>query len=319
MSTQETTPDLADRPPPKEALVIYKKSKFDLYVNERKNERYLELLENKDASVAHLQDAHEVNKGTLEGVKAALKARGISFKTRYRARVTKKDCRDRLIITVGGDGTLLDASSRITNAWTLGVNSDPSRSVGFLCAANGETFAHTLDRVLDGDLRPSPVTRLRVEIDGHAKSPVLNDVLVTHKNPAATTQLVLKHDGHAEKFKSSGVWISGPAGSTAAMASAGGFIQDLDDPRIQVKVREPFWADGPRPRLLSFFIEPGEALEVESRIRAGAVYLDGPHKRHQFPIGAHLTVSADAPPLWLIANGHMRERRDRMRADRGVD
>jgi hypothetical protein len=58
-----------------------------------------------------------------------------------------------LIVSVGGDGTLLRASKAIRDGrrtLLMGVNSSPSSSVGFFCAATAKTFAPLFQQVLAG-------------------------------------------------------------------------------------------------------------------------------------------------------------------------
>lgn len=298
-----------------EVLLIYKKSKLALYSHERRSDRFQAVLERADEVSRAFLEAHEAHTAALDTVKRTLSAAKVPFRTCYRARVSEKDTRGRLLVTVGGDGTLLDASHRITDAAVLGVNSDPARSVGFLCAARAETFAEILDAVLAGDLMPTQVARLAGTLDQvPLRFPVLNEVLVAHRNPAATTRYAIGAGGRREMQKSSGIWLAAPAGSTAAIASAGGVIQDLDDERMQVRVREPYIADGEVPELIHFFVGRSGEVTVTSRMREGVLYIDGPHQRVPFPIGAELVLHPRGFPLRLYVTDEMKRRREVMRA-----
>lgn len=306
-------------PPPfdlaPEVVLVYKKSRLALYAHERKNARFEALLARKDEMARAFTEAHEAHTHTLAEVKKALAAAKISYRTRYRASLQAEDTEGKWVITVGGDGTLLDASHRIRHAPVLGVNSDPDRSVGFLCAAQARNFTEVLDALLHGELSPQAVPRLDAALDDVPIAfPILNDVLVAHKNPAATTRYALSfHDVH-EVQKSSGIWLAGPAGSTAAIASAGGAIQALDDTRLQVRVREPYVADQHPHQLEHFFVPRGHQVEVVSRMREGVIYLDGPHQRVAFPLGAVLRIGVGDVPLRLVVTADMLERRKNMRA-----
>lgn len=298
-----------------EALLVYKKSKLALYVQEKRNKRIGQLVEEGASIVENLRPAHEAHAATLEHVKRALQDAGVSYRTCYRARLKREDTRGRLVVTVGGDGTVLDASHKIEDAPVLGVNSDPTRSVGFLCAATKETFAKLLDDVLAERLRPTRVRRLHGSLDDGASGPeplpfpVLNEILVAHRNPAATVRYRIDARGHQEAHKSSGVWIAAPAGSTAAIASAGGRIQPIDDERWQLRVREPYLADLASEELLDLMLDPHERVRITSKMPQGVLYLDGPHVRLPFPVGAVLELRGDGPPLPLYVTDEMRERR----------
>lgn len=296
-----------------DVLLVYKKSQLKLYLQKR-NEHIRRLLDAGDESVRPLLRAHEAHERTLADVRRALREAGVSFTPVYRASLRAEHAAGRLVVTVGGDGTLLDASHRVVDSPVLGVNSDPSTSVGFLCMANGATFGAALEDILVGRRRPIPIARLAGEVDDVPfPFPVLNDLLVAHKNPAATCRYILDHGGVREDQKSSGIWCCTPTGSTAAMASAGGEVQMLEDVRLQVRVREPYAADHDGPALRSFFLAPGESCEVVSRMREGMIYLDGPHVRLPFGMGARLRVHSGGPPLLLHADDAMHARRREVR------
>ncbi|MCC7072609.1 MAG: NAD(+)/NADH kinase [Deltaproteobacteria bacterium] len=297
-----------------EVLVVYKKSQLRLAL-EKRNSRIKRLLRRGDPSTEPMRAAHEAHEATLVEVERALGDAGVGCTRVYRARLRAGMCEGRrLVISVGGDGTLLDTSHKVAATPVLGVNSDTAHSVGFLCAAHRGTFAALLSEVLAGRLKPTAVRRLGGTIDGAALPfPVLNDVLVAHKNPAATSRVLVEHRGVVEDQKSSGIWVATAAGSTAAMSSAGGEITGLHDARAQLRVREPFLADGPRYALATLWLSDGDEVSVTSKMREGRVYLDGPHEVLDLPMGARLTLSLRAPPLLLFATQEMALRRETAR------
>ena len=292
-----------------EVLLIYKKSRFDLYFKERKNAHYQKLEEEGHAQIEALRSAHEENQKTIEFVKAVLKRKNANVRVRYRARVTREDTEGRLVITVGGDGTLLDAASKVLHSPILGVNSDTDRSVGFLCAADRDNFEDIFDSIVARRLKPTKITRLQARLNGEVLRPVLNEVLVAHKNPAATSRFILTFSGQKAVFKSSGIWVSTAVGSTAAIRSADGEIQILEDERLQVLVREAYWPTKVGSDLEHFFVGKDHEVVLESTMREGALYLDGPHRRFKFPTGAQLILSGNGPTLHLFATEEMAERR----------
>ena len=290
-------------------VVVYKKSKLDLYVTERKNARYRALLDDNDPAVGQLEAAHQAHQRSMEALKAHLRDLGIPHRFVYRARF-RKPSNDTLVIAIGGDGTVLDASHKIEGATLLGLNSDPARSGGYLCAANLSTLPELLDNYLSDRIQPQKIARLGGTVDDvPLPFPILNDALLTHKNPAATARYAIGIDGIDEVQKSSGIWICGPAGSTAAMASAGGKVQPLEDGRMQYRVREPYDTDGHGMRHLHGMIQDGHQLWVRSHMREGVIFLDGSHVKVAFPVGAVLRMSASAPALRLLCTDEMDARR----------
>jgi NAD+ kinase len=207
-----------------------------------------------------------------------------------------------LVITVGGDGTLLAASQWVTGAAMLGVNSAPGSSVGHLALARRADFAEILGRIADGTLRPTPVLRLAVELDGQLLRPALNDVLLTHASPAATSRYRLTAGEHSEEHRSSGLWISTPTGSTAGIRSAGGRAMPVRSRRLQFRARELYREAGGTFHLASGFLPPGGDLAVESHMEQGFLFLDGSRRQFPFPFGARAHFRAAPEPLRLFAD-----------------
>ena len=108
------------------------------------------------------------------------------------------------------------------------------------------------------------------------------------------------------------MWVAGPVGSTAAIASAGGEILPLDDDRIQAVIREPYVTDPTKKPRINHVLRKDAVIKIHSRIREGRVYLDGPHKIIPVPVGSTLSLDLGAPPLPLIVTPEMIARRDVM-------
>jgi NAD+ kinase len=124
--------------------------------------------------------------------------------------------------------------------------------------------------------------------------------LIAHANPAAVTSYTLQLGDISELQKSSGIWIATAAGSTAAIRSAGGRVMPLRSRKLQFLVREPYFGDGSRYRLLKGLVAPGTPLQVTSRMRRGRLFMDGPHLRFPLGLGNILSVTTAAAPLRVI-------------------
>lgn len=285
----------------KRVLLIYKKSILSIYGRERRDRRFLRLLKKKDPSVARVHQSHDEHVAAMAAVREALRQAGCKTETAYRARIPNGDGFD-LVVTLGGDGTLLEAARSVGDTPVLAVNSAPSSSYGFFCGATGATFADVLAQFLKGRAPTVRFTRMRVSVNGVAiPHAVLNDVLFCHRVPAATSRYLVTLRKRTEDHRSSGIWFSTAAGSTAAIRSAGGEVLPVNSRRIQYLVREPFMPGKERYAIHHGFLAPGEAIEVCSKMRTGMIYMDGPHLRRPLDMGDVVRVQSGGAALHLVA------------------
>lgn len=289
-------------------LVAYKKSTYQRMVVEEGDSTVETLIDQDHISVQNLKKSHDSHHRSLDALVKHLDDSGLDYDLEFRGDVADADGYD-LVVAVGGDGTVLDLSHRIDTTPMVAINSDPDLSVGYFSAGTAYDFSRILRKIVDQSWQPVQLARFYIALDGTRYGPpVLNDILLTHRNPAAVSTYFLKIGSHpAEEQKSSGVWISTPAGSTAAIRSAGGLVLPFDSDNLQYLVREPFPPKEGGYRFLKGIHPLEERLEVISRMRSGTVFIDGPHISFDFSIGRSLTINADAPPLSIY--GLKEERR----------
>jgi NAD+ kinase len=261
-----------------------------------------------DPTARRLSGAHREHQRTVAAVRQALRDRSLRWKEvpghpmtgRGRRLLAGAD----LVVSIGGDGTLLAASHHVTTGAVLAVNSAPGDSIGHFCAARRATVASMLREILKARIRPTELTRLALRLDGRLlPEPALNDVLVAHPIPAATTRYSLEVGGRAEEHRSSGLWVSTAAGSTAGMRSAGGRVMPAGSRRLQYLVRELLREPGRRYRLARGFVRPPGGLTVSSKMPEGLLWIDGSRTVYPFPFGARLFVDTSAPVLRLFQEG----------------
>lgn len=282
-------------------LVVYKKSTYQRYVG-RAQARLQDLIEHGDMSVDGLLREHEIHQSTLQRAKTALRELGARAVLRYRPEPMPEKGAWDLIVTLGGDGTLLWAS-HLADSKTpmLAINSAPDTSVGYFCAGGGDNVDEVLANALSGDLRASRLARMRVDVgDNLISTRVLNDALYCHESPAATSRYILEHGGDRERQMSSGVWVGPAAGSTAAIRSAGGKVLPIGSQKIQFVVREPYRGVDKKYRLVKGMVAPGERLTITSRMTKGRIFLDGTQKVHMVQIGDRVSVQLSDEPLTLL-------------------
>ena len=129
---------------------------------------------------------------------------------------------------------------------------------------------------------------------------MLNEILVCHANPAAVSSYFLHVDGHEEAQRSSGIWIATPAGSTAAIRSAGGLVLPIHSDNFQFLVREPYQRPDSTYRQIKGIRPFGTPVELISKMRQGRIYVDGPHISYPFTIGDRLRLDFEVPPLLVF-------------------
>ncbi|MBX9686541.1 MAG: NAD(+)/NADH kinase [Candidatus Obscuribacterales bacterium] len=284
-------------------LVVFKKSTLQLQALEYKEPRFLKLLEEGHASVAKVKTAHEQHMDTLEAIEAALKARGIAYDSCHRAELDEKTKHYDLLITVGGDGTFLDASHNLRNVPILGVNSAPGTSFGHFSLANRNNFESVLEQIINDELSPERLLRLELSINGKVLPElVLNEVLISHSNPAGTSRYIIKIGDKEEEQRSSGLWVGPPSGSTGALKSAGAEVLSITDQRFQYVVREAWTRPGQHFMFVKGKIPRSQHMIIISQMRTGALYIDGQHIEYPFPLGDELMLRAADDDLLAFVN-----------------
>jgi NAD+ kinase len=232
------------------------------------------------------------NRRALEEVLAHLERRGVRYDAVVRGSLAARRHYD-LVVSLGGDGTFFAAARHVNDIPILGINSDPGSSLGLWTCADRFGFREPLDRALEGRLPGVTVRRMEVSINGKPiRERPFNDVLFAHRNPAAMTRYRLRVGARTEDQKSSGLWISTAAGSTAAIRSAGGRRMPLSSRRLQYLVREPYTWPVRRYRLLRGF---PERLSIVTFLVESAVWIDGSRIRYDLAIGDTVELRSGAP------------------------
>jgi len=286
----------------KKILVVYKKPILNIY--RKKNKELERLIAEEGLDVKDLEAELNEHQITKRIVKKTIKEdREVKGDWTYRAYLSKKliDKYD-LIMTFGGDGTLIDASHYIDDKPVFGINSDyrpkdPESSEGFYLAANKYDFPEKYKELQKGNLKEYEFNRLQLELnDKKLEGLILNDALVIHKHPAATSRMVLK-DGDLEEFQKSSGTIIATAASNWAIKS-GGTVLPITGKEFQYVTRELYVGRlNPNPQME---IGVTEELEVFSKMREGMLYVDGKHIEHLFGLGAKLKVYSANQPLIVI-------------------
>ena len=287
-----------------EVLIVTKPTNFEQYGDLvrsmlRRGPSHSDLL-------AELEQAHREHYSCLNSLKSELDAAGIHYDEVARSSLPELTKPYAGVFTVGGDGTLLSASRLVKDrSPVIGVRSSTA-SVGFLCAIAAPQVKQAVNLFKANQLKFEETARLMATIhsaaDGQVTTtvPVLNDFLFANTNPAATTRYRIAHGEKFEIQKSSGVWISTPVGSTAAILAAGGKTMDRSDRRFQFVVRELYRGEGLPFQLVYGFFNPDHmAFSIENRSENALLALDG--QRETIPLRYADRLEFKRAPSLLIA------------------
>ncbi len=284
----------------KKILLVYNKPLYQQHILEGRDPRYRDLLKKKHPTTQKWIGVYEQHQRTLDGVLTTLQLLGIPTDTLYRKKLKKTPGYD-LVVTVGGDGTILETSHFLNREILLGINAAPSDSTGALCGARLDTFLGVMIDLLTGKKQAKLLPRLKVKVGQiTVEQPVLNEALFANRSPAGTSRYLIQVGKRQEEHKSSGVWISTGAGSTAAISSAGGKPLPLDFSGMQFWVREPLETPGIHYQIRSGLLSKEEKILFFPTTRQSAVFIDGNHVEVPVAYGEKVEISPKGPPLKMV-------------------
>ncbi len=278
-------------------IVVSKKTFYDFCFLSKSGISKSERAHFSRKDIATFKEMHIAHQKTLKEVKRVLAKYNIPYHISNRkARIPY--FKYNFVITVGGDGTFLQASGHLTKQHILGVNSDAKRSVGKFCAANKINFEKVFLRILSGKLPVAKLPRFSVEIkENKKKHLVLNDILVCDLNSAAMSRYELTVEGNREEQRSSGLWVATASGSTGAIRSSGGAMLKDTSEKIQYRPRELYFRSKGQYRLTGKVLLLKTPIKIRSLMRQGVIYIDGAHTRIPFEYGQVAIVGHASLPI----------------------
>lgn len=249
-----------------------------------------------DEYLKRLEDAHADHVKTYGLLVSELTEKKIQFTEVQRGEIWPDLSTIKAVITVGGDGTVLEASHEIEDKKVplIGVRSS-QMSVGFLCYVSESEISELAEQLKADTVNFIGVERLYAKVlkyNGREliTPPVLNDFLYTNKNAAETTRYSFEFEGGKELHKSSGIWIATAAGSTAAISAAGGKVYPIEHREFQFSIREPYCPPGGcYLKTKGDFTPEANNIVIENRCESALLALDGHHGHIELEIGDRVT------------------------------
>jgi|TARA_B100001540_G_scaffold219135_1_gene193640 hypothetical protein len=239
----------------------------------------------------------------------------VSSDYKARERVQKQDFEDRkLIIVLGGDGTLTSISHNILdNTPVMGVNSNPrgsnkQGSVGFYMDSDMSTFSKDIRDALSGKCISNSMPRLQAIITTTSgnilkSDPALNDLLVANSQQYMPSKYSIKRGEINELQHSSGLLFSTFFGQGAWFRHVCN-IEGMKFDKNELDKKYLFVARDLNRDLRdinpkAYMDWTSEETTIVSNMHRGYVVPDG-WNEIQFTRGANITINLKAPPLNLI-------------------
>jgi len=131
-----------------------------------------------------------------------------------------------LMLTIGGDGTLLRSISFVRDLEIpiIGINTG---RLGFLATLNQDLLKPKLEKIIKGEYKIEERTLLEVKIDEEKDDFLiaLNEISVGRKNTTSMIKIKTNLDGEfLNSYWADGLIVSTPTGSTGYSLSCGGPI-----------------------------------------------------------------------------------------------
>jgi len=201
------------------------------------------------------------------------------------------------VIGVGGDGTVLSAAALAVGRGlpVAGVNIG---RVGYLAEFEVDEV-EALAEAIAGD-RLTVVERMTIEVHhGEQRSIAINDVVVEKAESERIIEIAVEIDGHHfARYRTDGIIVATPVGSTAYSLSAGGPVVD---PAVEAMVLTPVAPHS----LLSRSLVLSAATEVRLAVaidRPARVNVDG-HEFARIEPGGHVVIRRGSLPARFLTLG----------------
>ena len=174
-----------------------------------------------------------------------------------------------IVITVGGDGTILRALEKVEKP-IFAINSG---GMGFLTEVESKYAISGLKRIIDGKYNVEERAKLKVMVDGKRLPDATNEVTVQTSRIAKIIYLkIFVENELIETFGADGVIVATSTGSTSYALSAGGPILDPSVNAMVIAPLAPFKLSA-RPWIVPLDKKVGIKLVFKSK--ESMVVIDG--------------------------------------------
>jgi len=163
-----------------------------------------------------------------------------------------------LLISLGGDGTLLNIAKKYLDTPIMGINTG---NLGYLTVSNKDNLQDLLKKIKNNEFEIEE----RILIEGNLDSEcilALNDIVISRGNYAKMIDTNLYIDGkYVDNYRGDGLIISTPTGSTAYSLSAGGPIVE---PNLDVILITPICSHSIKQRPIVVSVDRNIEIKSEN-------------------------------------------------------
>lgn len=183
----------------------------------------------------------------IEEVYCACKDYGIDVTTHIYSQSEKAATEADIIISIGGDGTLLKASHLYNSKKILGINAG---KLGFMADVPAHLIRKSIQHIANDEYTIETRPMLKATVDGKELI-ALNDIVFHRAHNKSIIELAVHYNNtYVNTIEADGLIVATPCGSTAYSLSAGGPIVSLNVEALIVTPISPHTISN-RPLLLS--------------------------------------------------------------------
>jgi NAD+ kinase len=193
------------------------------------------------------------------------------------------------LMSVGGDGTFLDAAAMVfgTSLPVVGVNAG---RMGFLPCISIDSIDEALQHIADGNFDVEQRTVLQVDGCTGKRQHALNEVFLQKRGAAIAEVNVHINGEYLNNYWADGFIVATPTGSTAYSMSVGGPIIAPSAPCLIVSPIAPH-SLSVRPVV----VPDSACIALEMMTRSGKIIIGVDSKSYELPAGGKITIQkADA-------------------------
>lgn len=211
-----------------------------------------------------------------------------------------------IAVVIGGDGSVLHAvQSMKPQVPLVGINFG---RVGFLADLESDEAYSFISQLKPDTIETESRMRIQISVDGKIYNCALNEAVIVTERPAKMLQFSVIVDGiPVEEFRSDGLIISTPTGSTAYAMSAGGPIVDPKINGFLLVPLAPFMLSS-RPHLIS----SGRNLSIQlDSDKPASLVIDGQYAGELHEKSLITVTESSEPALFINVNKNFFTKVDR--------